>query len=139
MILEYRVWDNKEKRFFENIYKASQGELSEMHLNMNGQLGLRSMNSFHHIETMHPGRFFIQWFTGKLDHALKKIFEGDILLSDTGITYLIEWDEKQAGFIAVCIIDGERFESFHYSWFNLNSVNQLNIIGNNCQNINLIE
>ena len=79
MIQEYRVWDEHIKDFFEPTFRAYEGELEELHLSMNGQLGLRGMNNFTHCEGMYPGRFFVQWFTGKFDMEKNKIFEGDIL------------------------------------------------------------
>ncbi len=78
MRMKYKIWDKQEKKWFEAINNASEGELEQLFLNQSGELIRRTMNGFEH-ESLFPDRFQISYYTGFYDIDGKEIYDRDIL------------------------------------------------------------
>lgn len=79
-IKNFRVWDRQEKKWFESENRYHEGVLSQLFLNMSGELVWRSVNDFAHESTF-PERFVVSEYTGWLNEHGEPIYEGDFLAS----------------------------------------------------------
>lgn len=80
---KFRVWDKKYNRYFKPIYKANEGELEYLVLNLNGSLSLVNLDGIHH-ESVLKNRFEeVEFSIGDKDKYGKDIFVGDIVICDS--------------------------------------------------------
>jgi len=116
MIKGFRVWDKAKKKFFEPVFNASQGQLSEMLLSQAGELMLREMSGITHCPSVHLDRFVTLFSTGYADKKGKEIFDGDILLDFSGYRWTVSWNQNHACFqvtsenVTVEVIDNGNME-----------------------------
>lgn len=79
MIMECRIWDKENNKWFKPTYEAYKGNLEEILLTTRGDIVLRTMDGITH-ESVFPNRFEKTMFTGML--ILKsaiKVYEKDIV------------------------------------------------------------
>lgn len=100
MIMECRIWDKENNKWFKPTYEAHRGNLEEILLTTRGDIILRTMTETIH-ESVFPNRFEKTMFTGIL--ILKgsvRVYEKDIVhivgvipgveLDDVGIVKFID-------------------------------------------------
>lgn len=75
---KFRVWDSKNNKYFEPTYKAYEGNVAELLINMDGQLLLRTFGQISHESTF-PNRFVLELYIGQKDDDDKEVYVGDIM------------------------------------------------------------
>lgn len=78
MTKQFRAWDNKRGKFFKPTFKAWDGNLKDLLISLDGTLHIHTPKGLEH-ESMHPGRFIIEEYTGKTDRDKTLICESDLL------------------------------------------------------------
>lgn len=76
--MKYRVWDNDAKKYFEPVYRAYAGELSELLLTPSGQVVHRTLDGFSLLDWQR-GRWVVEFGVGRVDEAGVGIYQGDIV------------------------------------------------------------
>lgn len=76
---KFRVWDKKEQKFFEPVFEACNGELSELLISSNGIVLHRTLHGISMVDYQ-DGRWVVQSFTDLYAKDGKEIYEGDILI-----------------------------------------------------------
>ena len=98
MRFKFRVWDKINKCWYKPIYKAYNGYVEELLINLNGDLCMRKVKSgienLYHESTF-KDRFEVSWSTGLYGNNNKEICIGHIFhLGDENIKYIIEWNDS---------------------------------------------
>lgn len=75
---EYKIWDNEESKWYEPIYQAHSGELSDLFLSQDGKLLEQTITGIFH-ESAFSDKYTVVRYSGLKDKNGKKIFEGDIV------------------------------------------------------------
>lgn len=76
--IEYRIFDNEAKKFFEPTFKAYAGELEDLSLTPSGELCRRTLKGSEH-ESLFPGKYTVSMFTGFKDINDRRIYIGDVI------------------------------------------------------------
>lgn len=92
---KFKIWDNENNCFWQNIYEAYKDNLQELLINLNGDLILRTLEGTTH-ESMFPSRFELLRYTGFKDCENQEIYENYILYGtveyDNGLLCITEDD-----------------------------------------------
>lgn len=122
--IKFRVWDTKNKQFIPQSYFAILG---------NGKLIITESSYYNHFTNTNADDYIIQQFTGAVDKNGKEIYEGDIFKGGEK-----KWD-------AVEFMDGKFIVNLQGSRVfdldelcDISSRNYLEVVGNICENPELI-
>lgn len=77
--LEFRIWDNEEKKFFKPTYAAYKHELLDLSISLSGELLRRTLEQPCEHESCFKGRYSIQQFIGFSDKNGIKLYVEDIV------------------------------------------------------------
>ena len=137
--LNFRLWDNGDKKFFTPIYNACNGELLDITITLHGELLKRTLSDAVEHESLFKGRYEINQFIGLIDINGVKLYENDIIKYETG-------DKSGKCFISYVtsnLISGIQINNFEfYSYLCKNSISLggigFEIIGNIYENSELL-
>lgn len=73
----FKIWDNYTHSWFEPRYRGDIGEISDIYINLNGEIILRQNDRLIH-ESVFPGRFKLVQYIGLHDSKGSMLYEGDI-------------------------------------------------------------
>jgi uncharacterized phage protein (TIGR01671 family) len=146
--IKFKVWDLQKKCWYEPIFEAYKGRLSDLMIGLSGNLFEHTMNGVAHESTF-PDRFELMQFTGLPDKNSKEIYKGDVLNLKT--TFDNNMADKRfqpatqvnVGFENGCFIDKNTgrtlFDAIRtISSYSQNKWTNYEIIGNEFENPELI-
>lgn len=99
--LDFRIWDQEEGKWFEDINKAYAGEINQAFINTSGQVMIRTLQTLVHVPSVYPGRYILSQWTGKTDKEGTKAYTGDKVrcyLPLDQITGVVEYNFAHAGY-----------------------------------------
>lgn len=134
-MIKFRAWDKETNKYFEPTYQAYMGRLEELTIALSGRLQKRTCRGMVD-ESVFPGRYVVEQFTGLTDVNGKDIYEGDVLRTKAGLIQIVEQgiletdrEDIISGFYANNLSDGKP-HTFSYDE---------EVIGNVHENAELLE
>ncbi|MDR7676895.1 YopX family protein [Lactiplantibacillus plantarum] len=134
-MIKFRAWDKETNKYFEPTYQAYMGRLEELTIALSGRLQKRTCRGMVD-ESVFPGRYVVEQFTGLTDVNGKDIYEGDVLRTKAGLIQIVEQgiletdrEDIISGFYANNLSDGKP-HTFSYDD---------EVIGNVHENAELLE
>ncbi|HPT40664.1 MAG TPA: YopX family protein [Candidatus Paceibacterota bacterium] len=128
--IKFRIWNGTEM-----IYDIVAGKFGTFYVNPENGDGLNPEDSasLSVNTTKYPDDIPLMQYTGLIDKNKKCIYDGDILITETGKTMIVKWNEK---FASWCLYrDGWAF----YHWFGEScEPKDCEVIGNKYQNQELL-
>lgn len=77
---KWRVWDNENNRYFKPIYKAYEGQIEDLTLDMSGELSMRTIPKCAIHQSIFPNRFGpVEFSIGEKDANGVDVYAGDLL------------------------------------------------------------
>ncbi|MEJ1316684.1 YopX family protein [Lactiplantibacillus paraplantarum] len=141
-MIKFRAWDKEINKYFEPTYQAYMGRLEELTIGLSGRLQKRTYRGVVD-ESVFPGRYVVEQFTGLKDVNGKDIYDGDIVsvFNEDGNYYndVIEWCIKYNYPAFELKYHSHLYESNALSEIMNAGVENIKVIGNVHENPELLE
>lgn len=149
-MIKYRIWDKEKEKFYEEDYRAYQGELEDLFIGPSGDLNMRKMKmgttKFIH-QSMFPNRFEVSLWTGLLDRFGTEIYGGDIILfknrnmtSPELLGYFKYFGDKACWMCVETLDEGDHGAAYHEDCDDgVHDMYSVEVIGNIYENPGLLK
>lgn len=77
--LKFRIWDKKNKKFFEPTFEAHKGKVEDLTITPSGELIKRTMKICSEHESMFKNQYIIEQYSTIKSHHDQEIYEGDVI------------------------------------------------------------
>ena len=130
--MKYRIWDNQENCYFQPVYQAYKGEVSELSLLPDGSFSMRTAEGTIH-ESLFPDRYIIEPSVGRKDDSGQEIYVNDLVdFERFGNTYSgrVIFNDKTCGYeIRYSIIGGAYGEKVSQR-INFSGLDKIKVVNN---------
>jgi len=82
---KFRIWDTKEKKYFQPTYEAYKGNLEDMTITMAGELVRRTIDMPSEHESLFPGRYIVEMYSGVIGKKKEELYLNDIVIGDSQV------------------------------------------------------